>query len=162
MNRHLVEHSFRELPVIDGDGVFLGMVSLKSLTSVPRDRWDATAISVVMDRRREDHLRFALHGHCRARASRLPAGGGPGARSAGGNDFIERGNARQALPRAVRRVIFPRCRRGLLFQCSEAPDPTALTLRIAIISGTIASVIHPITRKQSIKARNRLCRPICS
>ena len=50
MERHLVEHSFQELPVIDGNGIFLGMVSLKSLTSVPRERWSATPVEAVMDR----------------------------------------------------------------------------------------------------------------
>jgi chloride channel protein, CIC family len=49
-DRHLVEHSFQELPVIDSNGIFLGMVSLKSLTSVPRDRWDTTPVMSVTDR----------------------------------------------------------------------------------------------------------------
>jgi CBS-domain-containing membrane protein len=49
MERHLVEHSFQALPVVDGNGVFLGMVSLKSLKSVPPEAWDQTPVSVVMD-----------------------------------------------------------------------------------------------------------------
>jgi CIC family chloride channel protein len=50
MERHLVEHSFQELPIVDDKGIFLGMVSVKSLKSVPRDQWDRTPLSVVMDR----------------------------------------------------------------------------------------------------------------
>jgi CIC family chloride channel protein len=48
--RHLVEHSFQELPVVDEHGTFLGMASLKALKSVPREEWVRTPISVVMDR----------------------------------------------------------------------------------------------------------------
>jgi CBS domain-containing protein len=50
MERHLVEHSFQELPVVNDKGIFRGMVSVKSLKSVPRDEWEQTPISVVMDR----------------------------------------------------------------------------------------------------------------
>ncbi len=49
MERHLVEHSFQELPVVNDQGLFAGMVSLKSLKSVPRDEWDKTPVSAVMD-----------------------------------------------------------------------------------------------------------------
>jgi CIC family chloride channel protein len=49
MERHLVEHSFRELPVVNDRGIFLGMVSVKSLRSVPPDKWGQTPISTVMD-----------------------------------------------------------------------------------------------------------------
>jgi CIC family chloride channel protein len=51
MERHLVEHSFQELPVISDRGTFLGMASVKSLKSVPRDRWVKTPVSEVMDRK---------------------------------------------------------------------------------------------------------------
>jgi CIC family chloride channel protein len=50
MERHLVEHSFQELPVVDARGIFLGMASVKSLRAVPRDQWENTPISAVMDR----------------------------------------------------------------------------------------------------------------
>jgi len=51
MERHLVEHSFQELPVVGDSGVFLGMVSLKSLKSVARNDWGRTPVSAVMDAR---------------------------------------------------------------------------------------------------------------
>jgi CBS domain-containing protein len=50
MERHLVEHGFQELPVVDDNGIFLGMASLKSLKAIPRDQWERTPISAVMDR----------------------------------------------------------------------------------------------------------------
>jgi len=50
MDRHLVEHSLQELPVVDGSGIFLGMAALKSLSAVPREQWDATPVDAVMDR----------------------------------------------------------------------------------------------------------------
>jgi CIC family chloride channel protein len=50
MERHLVEHSFQELPVVDDKGIFLGMASLRSLKSIPRDQWERTPVSAVMDR----------------------------------------------------------------------------------------------------------------
>jgi len=49
MERHLVEHSFHELPVVDDRGTFLGMASVKSLKAVPRERWPVTPVSQVMD-----------------------------------------------------------------------------------------------------------------
>jgi chloride channel protein, CIC family len=51
MERHLVEHSFQELPVVSDDGIFLGLVSVKSLRSVPRNEWNQTPVSSVMDPR---------------------------------------------------------------------------------------------------------------
>ncbi len=51
MERHLVEHSFQELPVVNDKGTFLGMVSIKSLRAVERDRWGQTPVSAVMDRK---------------------------------------------------------------------------------------------------------------
>ncbi len=50
MERSVMEHSFRELPVVNNLGVFEGMVSLKSLRSVPRDDWDSATVSHLMDR----------------------------------------------------------------------------------------------------------------
>ena len=50
MERHLVEHGFQELPVVDDRGIFLGMASLKALRAVSRELWERTPISVVMDR----------------------------------------------------------------------------------------------------------------
>ena len=49
MERHLVEHSFRELPVVNEQGIFLGMASVKSLKSVPRSDWNQTPVSDLMD-----------------------------------------------------------------------------------------------------------------
>lgn len=49
MDRHLVEHSFQELPVVDAGGVYLGMVALKSLMAVPEDAWRRTPVRAVMD-----------------------------------------------------------------------------------------------------------------
>jgi chloride channel protein, CIC family len=49
MERHLVEHSFQELPVVNDRGSFLGMISMKSLKAVPRDQWGRTPVSSVMD-----------------------------------------------------------------------------------------------------------------
>ena len=49
MERHLVEHSFRDLPVVNEQGIFLGMASVKSLKSVPRSDWNQTPVSDLMD-----------------------------------------------------------------------------------------------------------------
>jgi chloride channel protein, CIC family len=51
MERHLVEHSFQELPVVNDTGIFMGMVSMKSLKAVPRDQWGQTPVSAIVDRR---------------------------------------------------------------------------------------------------------------
>jgi CBS domain-containing protein len=50
MERSVMEHSFRELPVINHIGVFQGMVSLKSLRAVAREEWETTTVSSVVDR----------------------------------------------------------------------------------------------------------------
>ncbi len=43
-----------------------------------------------------------------------------------------------------------------LFQCADTLVPAVWKLRIASTSGIVASVTHAMTRKQSMKARNRL------
>ncbi len=50
VDRYVAEHWFRELPVIGKKGVFLGMVSMKSLATVPRDQWDRTPVANLIDR----------------------------------------------------------------------------------------------------------------
>jgi len=50
MERSVMEHSFRELPVINHLGVFQGMVSLKSLRAVARDDWATTTVARLIDR----------------------------------------------------------------------------------------------------------------
>ena len=39
MERTLLEHSFRELPVVTDQGIFRGMVSARAMKSVPRHEW---------------------------------------------------------------------------------------------------------------------------
>ena len=50
MERHLVEHSFQELPVVNDNGIFIGMVSMKSLKAVPREQWGQTPVAAIVDR----------------------------------------------------------------------------------------------------------------
>lgn len=50
MDRALYEHSFRELPVVDAQGTFCGLASLKSVKSIPKGNWATTTISAIMDR----------------------------------------------------------------------------------------------------------------
>ena len=49
MDRAVYEHSFQELPVIDEHGVFRGMASLKSVRAIPKEKWDDTRVSAIMD-----------------------------------------------------------------------------------------------------------------
>lgn len=62
MERALLEHSFRELPVVTDQGIFLGMVSARSLRSVPRADWAATALAAILDR----HAQTVCAGHSMA------------------------------------------------------------------------------------------------
>lgn len=50
MDRSLLEHSFQELPVVDERGILCGMAALRTLRSVPRDRWEQTTIAEIVDR----------------------------------------------------------------------------------------------------------------
>ncbi|MEO8662970.1 MAG: chloride channel protein [Bryobacteraceae bacterium] len=50
MERALYEHSFKELPVVDSQGGFRGLASLKSVKSIPKDEWLTTTVSAIMDR----------------------------------------------------------------------------------------------------------------
>ena len=45
----LLEHHFKALPVVDGEGVLLGMVGLAQLRSVPMARWGTTRVGDVLD-----------------------------------------------------------------------------------------------------------------
>jgi CIC family chloride channel protein len=49
MERTLLEHSFRELPVINASGRFLGLVSVKSSRSVANTAWISTPVTAIMD-----------------------------------------------------------------------------------------------------------------
>jgi CBS-domain-containing membrane protein len=49
MERSLVEHSFQELPVVGHAGTFLGMAALRTLRSVPREKWDRTLVAAILD-----------------------------------------------------------------------------------------------------------------
>ena len=49
MHRSVYEHSHQELPVVDAHGTFRGIVSVKSIKSVPKDEWAEVAVSKIMD-----------------------------------------------------------------------------------------------------------------
>ena len=49
-DRAVLEHSFDELPVVAGDGTFLGIAAMKSLRMVPRENWASLPITAIMDR----------------------------------------------------------------------------------------------------------------
>ncbi len=51
MDRAVLEHPFKALPVVDPNlGTFLGIVELKALRSIARERWSSTAVDRIMDR----------------------------------------------------------------------------------------------------------------
>jgi len=45
----LLAHHFKALPVVDGQGIFLGMVGLAQLRSVPMAEWAAVRVADVLD-----------------------------------------------------------------------------------------------------------------
>jgi CBS domain-containing protein len=45
----LLEHHFKALPVVDGQGTLLGMAGLAGLRSVPQAEWGATPVSALLD-----------------------------------------------------------------------------------------------------------------
>ena len=45
----LLEHHFKALPVVDGEGILLGMVGLAHLRSVPMASWRTTLVGDVLD-----------------------------------------------------------------------------------------------------------------
>jgi CIC family chloride channel protein len=49
MERTLLEHSFRELPVVTDQGIFKGMVSARAMKSVPRHEWGTARITRIID-----------------------------------------------------------------------------------------------------------------
>ena len=49
MERTLLEHSFRELPVVTDQGIFRGMVSARAMKSVPRHEWGTARITAIID-----------------------------------------------------------------------------------------------------------------
>jgi CIC family chloride channel protein len=46
----LLEHHYKALPVVDGEGALLGMVGLGHLRGVPESAWGATTVGQVLDR----------------------------------------------------------------------------------------------------------------
>jgi CBS domain-containing protein len=50
-DRVLLEHSFDELPVVDKDGTYLGLVAMKSLRLVPQEKWAKLPVTRIMDAR---------------------------------------------------------------------------------------------------------------
>lgn len=47
--RAMSEHSFKELPVIGSDGLFIGLASLRSMRSIPRSQWISTSVEKIVD-----------------------------------------------------------------------------------------------------------------
>jgi CBS-domain-containing membrane protein len=50
-DRAVLEHTFDELPVVDGDGIYLGLVAMKSLRLVPQEKWTKLPVTQIMDAR---------------------------------------------------------------------------------------------------------------
>ena len=50
-DRAVLEHTFDELPVVDSDGTYLGLVAMKSLRLVPQERWTKLPVTQIMDAR---------------------------------------------------------------------------------------------------------------
>lgn len=49
--RATFKHSFDELPVINEDGILLGVASMKSLRMIERDKWETQTVMEIVDRR---------------------------------------------------------------------------------------------------------------
>jgi chloride channel protein, CIC family len=47
--RSILEHPYQELPVIESNGRFVGMASVRSLRSVPKSQWVSTSVEKIMD-----------------------------------------------------------------------------------------------------------------
>ena len=71
MERTLLEHSFRELPVIGETGHFLGIASVRTSRSVPRETWADAPIADIMD----GSARTVCAGHSMATVEKVLAVG---------------------------------------------------------------------------------------
>jgi CIC family chloride channel protein len=70
MERAIVEHPFRALPVVNPtNGTFLGLAELKALRSIPREKWALTPVERLIDR----HARTACPAYSMAQAEVLLA-----------------------------------------------------------------------------------------
>ena len=67
----LIDHRFKALPVIDGQGIFQGMVSLAQLRAVPMAEWSRVRVAEVADPR----ARTLCPHHSAAEAERALLGG---------------------------------------------------------------------------------------
>ncbi len=49
VDRSIYEHPFQELPVVDEEGVYLGMAAVKAVKAVAREAWGTTTVGAIVD-----------------------------------------------------------------------------------------------------------------